>query len=61
MSKYSGYYEQLGSTKIFPVDIKAVNTEEVALALQRLVKKEMLPLVVKRKQGRITINKKADA
>lgn len=61
MSKYSNYYEQLENTKVFPVNIKAINTAEVVTALQRLVRKEKLPLVVKRKQGRITINKKADA
>lgn len=61
MSKYSNYYEQLKNASHFPMDIKAVNTTQVAMALQQLVRKEKLPLVVTRKLDRIIINKKADA
>lgn len=61
MSKYSNYYEQIKSANCFPIDIKAVNTSQVVKALQRLVKEEKLPLIVKRKLDRITVNKKADA
>jgi hypothetical protein len=60
MSKYSNYYDQLQAAKSFPVDIKTTNAFQVAMALQKLVRKEKLPLVVTRTLNRITVNKKGE-
>ena len=61
MSKYSGYYEQVKSANCFPMELKAINADQVAMALQKLIRREKLSFIVKKKFGRITVNKKADA